>query len=156
MTVGSYRTHFESFYLPEYVAMQKRFFDRYLKGIENGWEDEPKVQIAVRGTAGTHRRMEHEWPLARTIWQKWYLDAAGMSLDAVPPAEVHSVGYQALGDGLGFSTQPFAVETELTGPVMRDYSCRHRSRIWISMPRFGFSIPPGVKLCLPGRMNRHR
>ena len=52
-------THFESFYLPEYVAMQKRFFDRYLKGIENGWEDEPKVQIAVRGTAGTHRRMEH-------------------------------------------------------------------------------------------------
>ena len=52
-------TQFESFYLPEYVAMQKRFFDRYLKGIENGWEDEPKVQIAVRGTAGTHRRMEH-------------------------------------------------------------------------------------------------
>jgi predicted acyl esterase len=111
-------THFESFYLPEYVAMQKRFFDRYLKGIENGWEDEPKVQIAVRGTAGTHRRMEHEWPLARTIWQKWYLDAAGMSLDAVPLADVHSVGYRALGDGLDFSTQPFAAETEITGPVM--------------------------------------
>ena len=24
----------------------KRFFDRYLKGIDNGWEKEPKVEVS--------------------------------------------------------------------------------------------------------------
>ena len=30
-------THWESFYLPQYVALQKRFFDWALKGLDNGW-----------------------------------------------------------------------------------------------------------------------
>jgi len=29
-------THFETLYLPKYVVMQKRFFDRYLKDLDNG------------------------------------------------------------------------------------------------------------------------
>jgi hypothetical protein len=35
---GSY---FHTFLQPRNVAMQKRFFDRYLKGIDNDWENEP-------------------------------------------------------------------------------------------------------------------
>jgi len=39
---GSY---FHTFLQPQNVAMQKRFFDRYLKGIDNGWENEPPVEV---------------------------------------------------------------------------------------------------------------
>lgn len=111
-------THFESFYMPEYVAMQKRFLDRYLKDTDNGWDDEPRVQISVRGPDGAGRRMEHEWPLERTKWTEWYLDAGKTGLAPAEPAEAASVGYDAMGDGVDFSTAPFAAETEFTGPIM--------------------------------------
>ena len=39
-------THFDSFYLPEYVAMQKRFFDRFF---------ERHRQRLGSGAAGPHR-----------------------------------------------------------------------------------------------------
>ena len=110
-------THFESFYMPDYVAMQKRFFERYLKGISNGWDDEPRVQISVRGPDGASRRMEHEWPLARTDWMIWFLDADKTRLGTAEP-ESASVSYEALADGIDFSTPPFESETEFTGPLM--------------------------------------
>lgn len=111
-------THFESFYLPDYVALQKRFFDRYLKDIDNGWEDAPPVRLSVRGPKGTSYRAEREWPLARTEWQKWYLDAGGEDLSIHAPATDASSAYDAMGDGLHFSTVPFGAETEFTGPLM--------------------------------------
>src|SRR5258706_13736914 len=33
---------------PERVALQRELFSRYLKNIDNGWEKEPKVEVAVR------------------------------------------------------------------------------------------------------------
>lgn len=111
-------THFESFYMPDYVAMQKRFLGHYLRGDDNGWENEPKVQISVRGPNGAERRMEKEWPLARTEWTKWYLDGKALSLGADVPATVLSKTYEALGDGLNFSTPLFETETEFTGSLM--------------------------------------
>lgn len=111
-------THYESFYLPEGVALQKRFFDRYLKGIANGWESEPRVQLAIRRPGGIERRMEQEWPLARTRWSKFYLDARDRTIRARnPPAEAR-LSYAALGDGLTFTTPPFTEEVEITGPLM--------------------------------------
>lgn len=110
-------THFESFYLPDYVAIQKRFFRRFLMGDIAAWQDEPRVQLAIRSPAGTVRRMEHEWPLERTRWTRYYLDTSKMTLspDRPPTGEVSS--YDALGPGLTFSTAPFTQETEFTGPV---------------------------------------
>lgn len=111
-------THFESFYLPDYVALQKRFFDRYLKDIDNGWENEPPVRLSVRGPGGITSRAEREWPLARTAWQKWYLDADGSSLSMTAPIKDASSAYEAMDDGLHFTTSPFETETEFTGPLM--------------------------------------
>ncbi|MBT5050754.1 MAG: CocE/NonD family hydrolase [Rhodospirillaceae bacterium] len=111
-------THFESFYMPDYVAMQKRFLGHYLRGDDNGWETEPKVQISVRGPNGAERRMENEWPLARTEWTKWYLDGDALSLETTAAAADASTPYEALGDGLNFTTPPFETETEFTGPLM--------------------------------------
>ncbi len=114
-------THFESFYLPAYVAMQKRFFERYLKDIDNGWEDQPPVRLEVRTVDGSHVRAEREWPLARTQWTPWYLDAANRdpagALTAAANEAEGAVSYAALGDGVDFSTAPFETGTEITGPV---------------------------------------
>jgi uncharacterized protein len=49
-----------------------RFFDRYLKGIENGLENEPPIFIYVMNGEGW--RYENEWPPARRITKNYYFD----------------------------------------------------------------------------------
>ncbi|QHE86871.1 CocE/NonD family hydrolase [Hydrogenophaga sp. BPS33] len=118
-------THYESFYLPHYVAIQKRFLNHYLRGEENGWEFEPRVQLEVRrpdGTATT--RHEHEWPLARTEWTRFYLDAASATMGTEPSDAEGSATYEAMKDSISFSTAPFESDTEFTGPASL--------RLWVS------------------------
>jgi len=56
-------------------AMEMRWFDYWLKGIDNGIVDEPPIRLFIMGT--NTWRDEHEWPLARTDWQQWYLHSGG-------------------------------------------------------------------------------
>jgi len=101
------------------VDLQKRFFDYYLKGIANGWERQPKVQLNIRHPGEKFvLRTEKEWPLARTRWTKFYLDPANQALSAQPLAQAGKVEYEALGNGLTFWTPPLEKETEITGPMM--------------------------------------
>lgn len=118
-------THYESFYLPHYVALQKRFFNHYLRGEANGWEREPRVQLAIRRPDGTATlRQEHEWPLARTQWTRLYLQAEGEALAAAAPAQAGQARYTAMKEGVSFSTAPFEEDTEFTGPAAL--------RLWVS------------------------
>jgi uncharacterized protein len=110
-------THYESFYLPQYVALQKRFFNHYLRGEDNGWHKEPRVQLAIRKPDGTAKlRSEHEWPLARTEWTRMYLQVEGACLSTSIPSEGHKT-YRAMQESLSFSTPPFEHDTEFTGPA---------------------------------------
>jgi len=52
-----------------------RWFDYWLKGLDNGVLDEPPVKIFVMGE--NYWRFEHEWPLARTQYTKYYLSSGG-------------------------------------------------------------------------------
>jgi len=118
-------THYESFYLPHCVALQKRFFNHYLRGEDNGWEKEARVQLAIRRPDGTAQlRKEHEWPLARTAWTPYYLDAESGSLGLEAPARGGQASFVAMKDGLSFSTPPFEHEVEFTGPASL--------RLWVS------------------------
>ena len=49
--------------------------DRWLKDERNGVEHEAPLLLYIMGGGGW--REEHEWPLARTDWQKWYLHSDG-------------------------------------------------------------------------------
>ena len=51
------------------------FYDRYLKEQENGWEARPPLELFVMGE--NRWRGEHEWPLARSEPQAWYLASGG-------------------------------------------------------------------------------
>jgi predicted acyl esterase len=111
-------THYESFYLPHYVALQKRFFSRFLRDEPNGFEDEPPVQLAIRHADGTARlRKTHEWPLAHTRWTRYHLDAASLALGMDAAQHVAQAGFEAATGELTFTLPAFAEETEFTGPA---------------------------------------
>ncbi len=54
---------------------ETRWFDYWLKGIDNGIGDEPPLRLFIMGI--NEWRDEHEWPLARTDWQRWHLHSDG-------------------------------------------------------------------------------
>ncbi len=59
----------------DFAGIQLRWFDHWLKGIDNGVETEPPVRIFVMGE--NRWRDELEWPLARTHYVNYYLHSAG-------------------------------------------------------------------------------
>jgi predicted acyl esterase len=68
-------THVHPFYTEDGRRDQLRFFDYWLKGIDNGIMNEPPVKLAIRkGRDEIEWRNEHEWPLKRTKWTKLYFD----------------------------------------------------------------------------------
>ena len=109
--------HWAEFYTDYGVGLQKAFFDHFLKGADNGWVGRPAVHLRVRRVDGFVDRDEGEWPLARTRWTRLHL-APTLTLDDQPVAKGGTVAYEASGDGVTFTTVPFPVETEITGPVM--------------------------------------
>ncbi|MGH6755310.1 MAG: CocE/NonD family hydrolase, partial [Bradyrhizobium sp.] len=84
---------------------------------DNGWQDEPRVQLAIRRPDRAPFRMEDEFPLARTQWTKFFLDGTSSSIGPKLPAKSGTVTYEAMGDGLTFRTAPFEQDTEFTGFV---------------------------------------
>lgn len=52
-----------------------KWFDYWLKGIDNGTNQAPAVDIFVMGD--NKWRSENEWPLNRTEWRKLYLNSGG-------------------------------------------------------------------------------
>ena len=68
-----------------------RWFDHYLRGVANGVDTEPPVDLFIMGDNAW--RKERAWPLARTRWTRFYLHSRGAanttagdgSLDTVPP-----------------------------------------------------------------------
>jgi hypothetical protein len=100
------------------LALQKRFFDHFLKGIDNGWDKTPRVMLNVRHPGERFvPRVETEWPLARTQWTKLHLDPAGMTLSPAPAEREATIAYDALGNGVTFRMAPMQRDTEITGPM---------------------------------------
>jgi predicted acyl esterase len=109
--------HWTHFYTDYGRKQQLQFFDYFLKDINNGWASKPRVQLQVRHTHHFEERLEHEWPLARTRWTKFYLDGPSQSLSQTPPDEDLALQFDAKGDGLAFLSAPLPAEMEITGPI---------------------------------------
>jgi predicted acyl esterase len=104
----------------EHTGDLRRFLDHFLKGAENGWERTARVRLSILDPGGADQvdRPENEWPLARTGYEKLYLDAARGSLSPTPVAEESSGRYAADDNQseLAF-TIDFKTDTELVGYV---------------------------------------
>lgn len=118
-------THIGPFYRMEGRLDQIRFFDYWLKGIDNGLPNDPPVKLAIRVSKDEEAwRFENEWPLERTRWTKYYLSTqSGGLLTPLPPAGPATLSYSAEGPrddsfrGASFVTAPMERDTEITGPI---------------------------------------
>jgi uncharacterized protein len=146
-------THYHPFYSEDGRRDQLRFFDHWLKRIDNGVMQEPPVKLAIRTGHGEYFfRHENEWPLARTQWTKMQLDLStvdrsglGGTLTKDKPAKPTSFTYSASGashaghasasstsiaqgaaaaNGVSLVTPPLKADTEITGPVA--------AQLWVS------------------------
>jgi putative CocE/NonD family hydrolase len=61
----------------DHTMVQLRYFDYFLKGIDNGVDTDAPVRLFIMGT--NEWRNENEWPLARTQYTPWYLHGDGRS-----------------------------------------------------------------------------
>ncbi len=102
-------------------AVALRWFDHWLKGIENGVGSEPPVKLFVMGR--NEWRHEAEYPLARAKNQKMYLhQRGGFSWDLPPTSSepdhyVYDPGKPVNGGGLVYNSDPLREDVEVTGPV---------------------------------------
>ena len=106
------------YYDPANVEDLRKFFDHYLKGSANGWEQTPRVRIALMDQAIAEPtnayRAENEWPLARTRHEPLYLDAASGAMSTKAVANRSSKVYHAT-EGMAAFDFCFDNDTELTG-----------------------------------------
>jgi putative CocE/NonD family hydrolase len=73
----------------DFFALRRRWFDRWLRGIDNGADRDPAVRVFVMGGGserktgagrldhGGHWRSADDWPLPGTAWTRWYLHDDG-------------------------------------------------------------------------------
>ena len=146
--------HFRPFHSNEGKVDQLRFFDYWLKGMQNGIMDEPPIKLEIR-TGGSKKpyafRYENEWPLARTRWTKMYFsiekerspDETHAEGRLVPEevATTRQISYSGSNpnkagigsgssapgigrSGISFVTDPMTQDTEITGPLM--------ANLWVS------------------------
>lgn len=141
-------SHVGEFYTAQGRELQKKFLDYWLKGIDTGITREPKVKLAIpRGGNSYTWRYENEYPLKRTQWTRFYLDASSKLLSVELPQAKSQLCYD--GDKeresrhwakpfmvkafsreennskrILFETAPFENETEILGPI--------KLRLWAS------------------------
>ncbi|NUO57441.1 MAG: hydrolase, partial [Hamadaea sp.] len=96
----------------------RRFFDRYLKDDDNGWERTPRVRYSVHDFHGGDRvnLAAQEFPPEDVTPTKYYLDARSRTLTTTAPADKATAGYEVGSnpDAVSFVTR-FEEETVLVG-----------------------------------------
>lgn len=107
--------HWTEFYTDYGVLLQKRFFDYFLKGLDNGWDEQPRVQLQIRKINGFEQRHEQDWPIPRTRWTSFYIHG-NLTLSINKPASSTTLSFDAKEDGLTFYSEPLSTDMEITGP----------------------------------------
>ena len=128
--------HDVPFYLPQYVALQKSFLDAWLQDKDDkGWLKGPNavggvpaVSLPLRsGNYGYNspdsdiwfaRRTEHEWPIPRTKYTRFYL-GTDYSLSPEKPSATGRLNYDGFkGQPLHFKSSPSKEPMEITGHII--------------------------------------
>jgi putative CocE/NonD family hydrolase len=124
----------------DFVELQLRFFDYWLKGIDNGYSREAPIRIFVMGE--NRWREEREWPPARTVYSDRWLGGNGglmaqpanaeagstpFTYDPLQPATIPRASVSAPADWrdvvsspgvVAFTSEPLSSAIEITGQVI--------------------------------------
>ncbi len=79
----------DDYYNEAHTEDLRKFFDRYLQGDDNDWEETPKVRVSVLNPGGEDiiDRPEEDFPIPRTEYKKLYLNAQSGKLQTTPCME---------------------------------------------------------------------
>jgi predicted acyl esterase len=114
------------YYDPKNVELLRQFFDEYLRQDGHGARDWPNVRLEIRERAGIgHWRDEQEWPIARTVYTSFYLDARNMSLSERVVQSEGEARYDSQEAGRACFDMLFHADTELTGHM--------KLKLWIEI-----------------------
>jgi uncharacterized protein len=103
------------YYGSDATETQAAFFDHFLRGVDNGWDQRPAVRLAIHDSGPDPVDIMHEdaWPPADLTWPRLYLSPNGL-LDEPGPAS--TVSYTNKGAGAAFEwTLP--ADLDLIGPM---------------------------------------
>lgn len=110
----------------------QRYFDRFCKGVDNGWErDTPPVRLSLLGFDGSpaktvRERPEYEYPLARQKLVTYYLDASSRTMVTQLPVVASQIAHEAHSLKASSVSNPYAAREEntLAFPLTRDWVSR--------------------------------
>ena len=151
--------HFWS-YTRRFMEGHMAFFDYWLKGEKNNIMKEPPVNIMIRtGRGGHYWQSENEWPIARTQYPRYYLDAAPsgwagdgkrksvMKLLETVPGEERSSAYPA---GVEWNAENSSTSgiSFITGPLAEDILIAGYMKlgIWVSSTTHDMELHVSVRV----------
>jgi uncharacterized protein len=105
--------------LYQYQYESLRWFDFWLKGVENGIMEEPPISLFVTGA--DEWRTATEWPLPETKWTPFYLHSGGLLSEHEFWPNEGSITFEdsLFNRGqLTFMTSPMIENTEVLGPIV--------------------------------------
>ncbi|MEO1733452.1 MAG: CocE/NonD family hydrolase [Pseudomonadota bacterium] len=121
------RPKWETYYSAEALSTQLAFFDHFLKGIENGFDQRPAVRLEVReGLRDYAVRYVKDWPVPETQYQALYLDAENGVLSQNTISAPAMDSYDPRTDRSEFVFE-FDRDTELSGNM--------KLKLWVSTDR---------------------
>ncbi|MCW5720809.1 MAG: CocE/NonD family hydrolase [Devosia sp.] len=85
-----------AYYDPAGLALQRRFFDHFVKGVDNGWDvDQAPISLRIHRTrTAYHMRTAANWPIPETDYRIVHL-AGSEQLAAAAPGESGMVEYDS-------------------------------------------------------------
>ncbi len=114
-------------YCSENLEDLRRFFDRYLRDVHNGWEYTPRVRMDVMDAYDFDlrpSRVEDDFPLRRTEYRRLYLDAKSRSAEYLPFPEESELCYDAEDARASVAfDHTFREDTEISGYM--------KLRLWV-------------------------
>jgi uncharacterized protein len=147
-------------YTKEAIESHVAFFDYWLKGIDNGIMNGPPINMMVRtGYGAYYWQDENEWPISRTQYTKYYLDASPstckgdgkrndfLRLSKSVPQQERSSTYSggvewntstAWSNGVSFVTEPLTEDMVLAGYL--------KLGIWVSSTSHDMELHVSVRI----------
>lgn len=105
-----------TYYSEQALAAQERFFDHFLKGVDNGQDSLPPVRLEVREDRDTIRevRQVDSWPPPGVRWTELFLGDDGRLTEAEP-----AIGEMRFATADGRATWSWTIprDLELSGPM---------------------------------------
>ena len=123
------RKEWEYYYSRECLERQRRFFDQFLKGIDTGMHDLPRVRVEVRDRFYEGQfRFADNFPLPGAEYRKLFLDPAQGALLADAPAAPSSLRYSAVKS----TSEPDRAEFSITFDEATALVGYVKLRLWVS------------------------